>query len=219
MREDAVPTPSFDAPLAGRLDELSEGDVRSPHERFQRAQARMALGRDAAAREDLEALVDPWGDAALVELAYLDLRERGELSRTIETAKGIADRAGEDVLLRARALHVLGMALGRSGEKAEAMSVLLKAAGLYDEAGHDVARAHVFDTLGTVNATLGRLDLAAHHYAMSVVDKALLGDRRGLAVTIGNLGRLQLRAGRFREAIHYFCLLYTSDAADDRPRV
>ena len=202
--KDPEATPSFDAPLSGRLDRQSQEAAVTAGQRFARAQVRMALGQDAAAREDLEAVVADWGDAARLELAYLDLRERGGIRRAIRVAKEIAGRACDEPRLRARALHVLGMALDRARRKERALTTLLEAARLYDEQGNDVARAHVYDTIGTLHATGGRLDEATHFYALSLVDKALLGDRRGLAVTIGNLGRVQLRAGRFQDAIRYF---------------
>lgn len=201
---DSETTPSFDAPLSGRLDQQSDRDAATARQRFGRAQARMALGRDAGAREDLLGLAGEWDDATRLELAYLDLRERGEVQKTIRTAQEIAGRASDDPRLRARALHVLGMALDRARQKGQALARLLEAARLYDEEGNDIARAHVYDTIGTLHATSGRLDQATHYYALSLVDKALLGDRRGLAVTIGNLGRVQLRAGRFQDAVRYF---------------
>ena len=39
---------------------------------------------------------------------------------------------------------------------------------------------------------------------LSLVDKTLLGDLPGMAITLGNLGRTHLRDGRFREAIDCF---------------
>ncbi|MFV1958910.1 MAG: hypothetical protein ACC662_05800, partial [Planctomycetota bacterium] len=75
--------PSFDAPLAGRLDRAAEAEVETARQRFARAQARLALGRDDLARRDLEAASDEVGDAARLELAYLDLRQKGRLRHVL----------------------------------------------------------------------------------------------------------------------------------------
>jgi tRNA A-37 threonylcarbamoyl transferase component Bud32 len=66
------------------------------------------------------------------------------------------------------------------------------------------ARAQVYDTLGSVEAARGRLDFALHFYALSLVDKTLLQDKSGIAITLGNIGRAHLRLGRFEDALECF---------------
>lgn len=143
-------------------------------------------------------------DADRIEQAWLDIRRRGAFRKGMKTAREVARRATQNPALRARALHVLGHAQSRLRRPGRAIATLLEAVALYDEIGDDRARANVYDTIGQVYATRGRLDRALYYYGLSLVDKAVLDDRAGLAVTIGNVGRLQLRAGRCEDAIRCF---------------
>jgi tRNA A-37 threonylcarbamoyl transferase component Bud32 len=81
---------------------------------------------------------------------------------------------------------------------------LLKSARIYRELKDYAARAQVFDTLGSVEAARGRLDFAVHFFALSLVDKSLLGDKAGMAITLGNIGRTHLRLGRLHDALECF---------------
>src|SRR5262249_30448631 len=64
--------------------------------------------------------------------------------------------------------------------------------------------AEVEDTLGMVHAARGRFDLAAGEYARSLARKSILGDREGMAITLGNLGRVHLQEKRLEEALACF---------------
>jgi tetratricopeptide (TPR) repeat protein len=132
------------------------------------------------------------GDEALVEQAYLDIRQHGRLRDGLRTARAVASRAKGSPALKARALHVLGHAQSRLRHPGKAIASLLESAAIYEELGDRRRLANVFDTLGTVYAARGRLQQALHHYSLSLVEKAVLDDRRGLAITIGNIGRLRI---------------------------
>ncbi|MBK9387701.1 MAG: protein kinase [Planctomycetes bacterium] len=106
--------------------------------------------------------------------------------------------------MKARAQHYLGLALGKLRKGAEACAALLDAREFYRLAGDPAGRAQATDTLGSLYAAEGRLDRAATLYALSLVEKLSHGDRYGMALSLGNLGRAQLRAGRPREALECF---------------
>lgn len=173
-------------------------------QRYGRARALVATGRYAAARTELEALEEALGDAAGIELAYLDLVLEGDHRGALRRATEIADRNPDVPSLQARALHVRGIALERLRRTGRAIRALNQAADLYREAGNDLARAHVYDTLGRLHASRGRTEEASTYYALSLVDKAWAGDKRGMATTIGGLGRMMLRIGRHADALHCF---------------
>ncbi len=197
-------------PFAGALLGGADGDVRMAETpdaaaRLGRGLVRAAVGDDAGAREDLEAVREDFGSVATVELAMLDIRRRGGIAAAGETAREIlADAASEPGPLRARALHVLGLAEGKLRNTADALDALLEANRLYADADARAPRAQVQDTIGMLFAARGRLDQAVYWYALSLADKALIGDRLGMAITLGNLGRLHLRAGRNEDALTCF---------------
>jgi len=195
-----LPEPFLSALAAGNGAALCDAGTPTPAALFGRALARISVGRDAEAKEDFQAASAALPDACGIELAWLDLRGGKAGSRVAARLRAIVERPGLPMRLLARAWHVLGLAEGKSRKTPAAVDALLKAAQLYRAAGLRLGETQVFDTLGSVEAARGRLDNALHFYAMSLVDKALLGDRAGLALTLGNIGRVHLRAGRYQQA-------------------
>ena len=195
-----IPEPFCQALANGAPAAVCDVAADSPEALFGRALARIAVGRDADARDDLSAASTALTEACLIELAWLDLRAGIAGGRVAAGLKQLVERPTLPLRIAARAWHVLGLAEGKSRRTPAAVDALLKAAQLYRDAGLRLAETQVFDTLGTVEAARGRLDNALHFYAMSLVDKALLGDRAGMALTLGNIGRVHLRAGRYEQA-------------------
>ena len=147
------------------------------------------------ARSDFEAARNALGDACALEIAFVDQAQHARLDTALATAREIATRSAPGSRLLARALHVEGLALLKNSQPIAALDVLLQAAQAY-EALHDrAARAQVLDTLGMVESSTGQIEDAVHYYALSLVNKTLLGDRHGIAITLGNLGRLHLGTG------------------------
>jgi len=201
---DDLPEPFASAIARGRVGDVVDQDATTPAGHLARARARTSAGRFDEAREDLDRAEPKMGDAARIERAWLDLRQRGALREALRTARDIAKRAGDNVRLRARALHVLGHAQSRLRRSRRAVTTLLEAREGYLRAGDERGVSHVNDSIGQVYAAHGDLEQALFFYSLSLVDKASLGDRLGMAVTIGNIGRIQLRAGHFRDAISCF---------------
>jgi tetratricopeptide (TPR) repeat protein len=171
---------------------------------FARAMARIDLGRDEEARKDLESASPDLGDRCRIELAYLDLRQRRDVREALAIAMDVIRQAAPGSALSARAHHVAGLAEGKLRRSGAAIDQLMQAARTYRELKDPNSRAQVFDTLGSVEAARGRLDLAVHFFALSLVDKSLLGDKVGMAITLGNIGRTHLRIGRFEDAEECF---------------
>ena len=186
---------------ADKLPDAAELPAETPDERFARGLVRSYLGRETDARADFQAGGTP---SCRLELAFLDQRRRGDPLSILKTAEEILQGAAPDSLLAARASHLAGLLESQLRRMQPATDHLLSAATIYEGAKCRVGAAQVNDSLGMVLASRGRIDLAALHYALSISDKALLGDREGLAITLGNLGRLALQQGRYRDAIAFF---------------
>ena len=201
-----VPVPE---PFRSALDQetpavVCDEQASSAEALFGRAQARLLVGREAEARRDLEAASPALGDACLLELALLDIRERSNIKKALNSAKNVLSRVAPKTVLAGRAWHIIGLAEGKLRRTAASMEALLKAAETYDGLGERLAQAQVFDTLGMAEAARGRLDLAVNDYAFSLVVKTMAADRFGTAITLGNLGRVHLKAGRFSQAVFCF---------------
>jgi len=186
---------------SNRLADAAEAPASAPDELFARGLARSYLGREADARADFEAGGTP---SCRLEIAFLDQRRRGDPLPILRVAEEIIKGAPADSLLAARASHLAGLIESQLRRLQPATDHLLNAVQIYEGRDCRVGTAQVNDSLGMVLASRGRVDLAALHYALSISDKALLGDREGLAITLGNLGRLALQQGRYRDAVAFF---------------
>lgn len=199
-----VPEPFGSALARGTPLDVCDHEAPTDEALFGRGLARREVGREADARQDFLKASATLRDACQVELALTDLREPSTAAAALHVVREIAERASGDPPLAARAWHVAGVALGKLRRTNQACDALLRAAQLYRETQNPLGRAHVFDSLGMLEASRGRLDLALGAYALSLVDKTLLGDEAGMAITLGNLGRVHLRAGRFADAVECF---------------
>ncbi len=215
-----IPEPFRSALAQGRPSQVCDEKAATADALFGRASARVAVGREADARQDLEAALPELGDVCRVELALLDMTQRSAAEDALNVARSVAARAEPGSTLYARALHVVGLAEAKLRHTSTAVDALLQAAVAYKASGQQLGVAQVYDTLGAVEGARGRLDYALSFYALSLVDKTLLGDRQGMAITLGNLGRIHLRAGRFQDAVNCFerDLLLAEEMGDQRGR-
>ena len=202
----SLPEPFRAALVSGRTADVADAEVHTGQERYARGLARLQCGRDADAREDLSAAVEAMGDAARIELVLLDVRERAHLPSALERAGEIGQRAPEGSLLQARALHSIGLIQGKLREICAAANALTSALEICRDQNAQLLAAQVRDTLGALYASRGMLDLATSHFALSLTEKTLHNDRYGMAISLGNLGRVHLRAGRFLDALDCFRL-------------
>jgi tetratricopeptide (TPR) repeat protein len=202
--EPNAPEPFASLVAARKFAQAAELDAHGAIALYWRGIARMIVGRDREARADLESSRAELGPAAEVELAFLDIRDRSAISRARDTASRLANDDSLGPRLRAKARHALGLAEGKLRRTRDSVRELLAAIELYRAAGDREAIAQVRDTLGSVFAANGQLDLALSYYAMSIQAKTRLGDRLGTALSLGNMGRVHLRAGRFDDALECF---------------
>lgn len=201
-----VPEP-FRSALAGHEPaRVCDAEAATPEALYGRALAKIAVGREASARADLEAALPALGDNCGIELAFLDVRQRSAVDDAMVRARLILDRVEPGSRLRARTLHVLGLVEAKCRNTPAAIDDLLAAAAAYRALNDRLGLAHVRDTLGMVEGARGRLDSALQYYSLSLVDKSLLGDRYGMGVSLGNIGRLHLRSGRLLDAADCFQL-------------
>jgi serine/threonine-protein kinase len=204
MIEPQAPEPFASLVAARKFGEAADLDARDANALYWRGIARMIVGRDREARTDLESSRAELGPWAEVEIALLDVRDRSGISRARDTASRLAFDDSHGPRLRAKARHALGLAEGKLRHTRESIRELLAAIELYRSVGDREAIAQVRDTLGSVFAANGQLDLALSYYAMSIQAKTRLGDRLGTALSLGNMGRVHLRAGRFDDALECF---------------
>lgn len=186
---------------AGRAADVADAEALTEWDLFGRGLARTAVGRVEDARADFERSRAIVGDPARLEVAFLDLRRPGAAAEVAGIAREVATAARQPSLLAARATHIAGLAEERLGDPEAAVESLLEAARRYRDAGDELGRLHVLDSLGRIQAARGRLEDAVHHFALSIAGKALLGDREGLAISLGSMGRTHLQAGRYDQAL------------------
>ncbi|MBI4606509.1 MAG: protein kinase [Planctomycetes bacterium] len=216
----SIPEPFLSALGQGRPGDVGDADAATPEARYGRALARLQVGRDRDARSDLEAALPALGDACRIEIAYLDMRERASVEDALACCEEVLRAAPAGTALRARALHVGGLAKAKLRRLEEATDALVEACSVYRSLGDRAGAAQAQDTLGTLHSSRGRLDLALSAYAVSFAEKALAGDRYGMAITLGNLGRVLSKAGRYQDALRCFelDLSLASELGDRRGR-
>lgn len=112
---------------------------------------------------------------------------------------------GSSAMPIARYTHASGYLAFRSNDDSTALPSLNRAASLYlaIEGEGSLLRARVFDTLGMLLTRRGDLEGAHGYFSLSVKIKLADPDRTdlaALALTYGNLGRLELLRERFRDA-------------------
>ena len=172
---------------------------------------RLAEQRPRAALAAIDAL-DVRGQPAEIRaqakaLRAILLAARGS-SRSMRDAEALVSAAqkqarGAQTAL-ARVAHARGYLAYKRGDSLLMLTELNRAASLYPKG--DRRRAHVFDTLGMYFAGAGDPERARAYYVRSVSAKERAGDeeRAGLAVTFGNLGRLELARARYEDAEDWF---------------
>lgn len=171
----------------------------------------------AAALEALRALateaVPPAVRVQALALLAISAAARGsdEGFREADALLAIAERASSrSEVAQARLAHASGYIAYRRGEHVRILPDLNRAASLYPPG--DRRRAQVFDTLGLYfQYDVGDLQRARAYFELSIQLKLAAArtsgierERRGLAITYGNLGRLELSREHHAEAERWF---------------
>jgi class 3 adenylate cyclase len=184
-----------------------------PTEPFVEAE-RLLSSSPAAASELLERLARSDDvDARVQALAMLSIQEA--ISRSEEGLRRARARlreaealGGGSPLAQARLSHARGYLAYREADDRPALLELNRAATLY--ASYPRMQARVFDTLGMLLSRRGDLDGAYDYFMLAIRLKqaeagadpgaAAGADPQALAITYGNLGRLELSRERYFEA-------------------
>ena len=203
---DLIDGPAEEKLHAAKFAELAAIRPATDDERFARAAALVQLGRFNEARGDLQALLADkrLGAAAALELAMCEMRGVGGEKAALALIEPVIETGGAEPAARLRALHLRALVAMRRVDMQAAVKDLLEASDGFEKLGLVAGTSQVSDSLGTVYATLGQVDQALGAYARSLADKTVLGDLFGVAITLGNLGRLNFQSGRYGDARHYF---------------
>ena len=115
----------------------------------------------------------------------------------------LAQAEGDYVVL-AQGYHYLGNCYARQGNP-DSIEVLQRALDIVKSRTKQPAQeASIQNTLGETLVRMSRWDEAEAAFQASAGTKERLGDRAGLAMTYGGLGRLYLRQWRFERAVECF---------------
>jgi tetratricopeptide (TPR) repeat protein len=113
-------------------------------------------------------------------------------------------QADADYVVLAQGYHYLGNCYARQGN-ADSIEVLQRALDIVTTYTKQPAQeASIQNTLGETLVRMSRWDEAEAAFQASAGIKERLGDRAGLAMTYGGLGRLYLRQWRFEKAEECF---------------
>jgi hypothetical protein len=194
---------ALDADLAtGAFASIVARSVSDPPCSFARGIALSNLGRAHEARDAFTAACADAGfaDACAVEIGFLDLLAPAAAAAVAARAQSLVARSRAKTLLAARARHLLGMAEFRGMRLGAALDALALAQKVYQDCSCLFGEAQVLDTLGAVHQALGNETAALVSYSRSLALKTRIGDRRGAAITLGNLGRYCALLGRDEDA-------------------
>jgi CHAT domain-containing protein/tetratricopeptide (TPR) repeat protein len=167
---------------------------------------RHAYARSFDAFERALALADEAGDVegqvlALdhMGIAYLFQEAPGEARALFERALARA-RAAQDVPLEMKVQHLLANALRLSGENHEAIDAYTRCAAYCESEGNDREAAWNEARRARAEVALGRLGDAERSLGRALAIWERIRERRPLAYSLYELGRLQSAQGRLEEA-------------------
>src|SRR5262245_12129458 len=144
------------------------------------------------------------GAEALFRLALLRLSTR---TAPLDEVTALIDRAaalpGLDPRVRAIECHARSQLHWKRGQVAEAGARLLEARRILEEVGDEEELAKVLDSLARYREHCGDRERALSCYSLSLSKKTVGGDLHGMAITLGNLGRLHLKAGDPESALAF----------------
>lgn len=171
---------------------------------FERAMALAAKGDRRGARAEFGSVLEEIGDPCVVELALLDVEDGHGVAEALSAATKVAARVMNPSAVRARSLYVCGLAEHRLRRTDDAIMSLEEAARCSIAAGDDRNLASIHELLGRIHGSTGQLAEALHHYAMSLVEWAIRGDRVAMSTVLVRVGRVHWQAGRSTDAVAAF---------------
>ncbi len=180
------------------LEERAEGPGLAPEETLVLAQLLAARGESVRAR----ALLEPLESHAQARIAAEALVQDAtavllEVPPDFMRAEDLLDRAllraGNDAALRGLVAHCRSRLFWKKGSIERAGRCLQESRALLEEAGDEENLAKVLDSLALLHDHHDATEDAIACYLLSLSKKAQRQDLYGIAVTLGNLGRLYLK--------------------------
>jgi tetratricopeptide (TPR) repeat protein len=140
--------------------------------------------------------------AKTADLAY-QKQEFGEAitlaQESLELSRKQQDQEGE-----ARALRVLGLALGGEGNPEQGTAYLEQSYRMYHHLNENYAMARVLESLGTLNQQQQDYVAANDFFQQTAMIHEAMGNERGLGVTLVKLGALALLQDDLNSAEEYY---------------
>lgn len=159
--------------------------------------------------EFLAQLYERGGDRRRAANCYLAGADKARLRYAIDQApelyrRGLAMLGDEDAVRRLEALHNLGDVLDTAGETDEALirfSEMLRLAWLFD---HKAKGGAAHGRLGRIYRRRGDYEQAIEHLRAANDLFQLAADRRGIAGTLDDIGKVEWLRGAYGEALELF---------------
>lgn len=193
----------IDLLAAGRGADVCEIEAANDTELLARGWARMQAGREIEARADYRRARRGQPLLAEVEMALLDVKERN-FADADQRLSAVMPSVAKDPIKSAHARHYRGVALSKLKRHDEALADLAEASAIYRREGRRRCAAEVDDSIGAAHDAKGSTDDALAYFTLSIAEKSIVGDRRGLALTLASMGRALVRVGRIETAIECF---------------
>jgi class 3 adenylate cyclase len=174
------------------------------------AQARRQAEADCLPRQSALAL-------HLLALLYYSQRSLDEAGRLLDESPVLRQTAASGPEA-GQFFHYRGLIAAERGELANAERLYFRAYQVYQEIPHDPGLAEVGDSLANLLLGRGKSRAALKFAERSLQLKRKLGDRYGEAISLGTLGRIQLRLGRYAQARQAFAddLAIARELGDER---
>lgn len=157
-------------------------------------------------------------DLALVGALAGHLTGRSRFAEAHRLLTAVAEPAGAEPAVRARALHAAGIAADQAGDHRRAVELADRAAALCTELDDPAGHAAALTLAGNAYKALGEHDRAetAHRACLDTARTA--GDRRREAIALNNLGTLAHDRGDLAGARRYYeaSLAAKEELGDDR---
>lgn len=163
-----------------------------------RARAAALEGEFARAEELLSALVAAYPRDTLARMALArSFGDAGEFARASAVLEEITAADPQ----HPTAWYLLGKYAILQGESRRAIDdYLVRALVIQNRLNNTQGRADVLNAMGIAYYDLGEFDNASNHYRKAIELRREIGDRRGVAATLGNLARIDALRGDYAAA-------------------
>ena len=191
---------------AAKFAELAAIQPATDDERFRPPPRSSSSAASTRARGDLQALLSDkrFGAAAALELAMCGCAASAAKA-ALALIEPVIETGGAEPAARLRALHLRALVAMRRVDMQAAVRTLLEASDGFEKLGP--RRRHLAGQRLRSAQSMRRSARSIRRWAPMPAHGSPtrpLGDLFGVAITLGNLGRLNFQSGRYGDARHYF---------------